>query len=342
MLHFQRAAKARGDFERPIQGVEMVLRLSRDIRHRGDSICQLVSVALDGMCCDTMVREILLAPGLRREHCDRLLAALARHEAEAVDPFLESQRVEYLRTRKLLWDYQHRTDVFDMKTLKDKYGAEGPLVFPFASLSLMWALQGTGDGHRLAREKLRLLREADVPGKRPAKSAEFARRVMSMTTEDLAEEVEVVNRVFAAILGSRGMTLLQRSRACDDPKVVEPLRETCVAVFFEPQEFVTISKVCLREETILRGTLCLVALRRWQLDHREPPKDLDTLVKAAGVKGVPIDPYCDQPLRTTVLEDVSVVYSVGPDGKDDGARTVWDFNPSHPGDIVFRLEPPRR
>jgi hypothetical protein len=108
-----------------------------------------------------------------------------------------------------------------------------------------------------------------------------------------------------------------------------------VVVFLEP-DFIP-AKVCLRYQAALRGTQCLVALRRWQLEHSQPPKDLDTVVKAAGMPGVPIDPYCDQPLRMTLLQGEPVVYSVGEDGKDDRAMADWRFG-SQPGDLLFRLQ----
>ena len=95
----------------------------------------------------------------------------------------------------------------------------------------------------------------------------------------------------------------------------------------------------LRAEATLRGTQCLVALRRWQLEHEESPQDLETLVKNAGMPGVPLDPYCDQPLRMTVIEGKPVVYSVGLDAKDDKALSDWQYG-QQPGDFIFLLEPP--
>jgi len=169
-----------------------------------------------------------------------------------------------------------------------------------------------------------------------------ARNKASLLAEALrGGEAEVLSRVYGAVLALGDRTMLERSRACKTSGLAEPLLETNVAVFFEP-DLGPCVHAFLRDETSLRGTQCLVALRRWQLEHREPPKDLETLVKAAGMKGVPIDPYSDQPLRMTMLENVPVVYSVGPDGKDDGARTVWDGHPDHPGDMVFRMEPATR
>ena len=112
-----------------------------------------------------------------------------------------------------------------------------------------------------------------------------------------------------------------------------------MAMFLEPN-FMWV-QACLRHQTVLYGAQCLIALRRWQFDHQEPPKDLETLVKAAGMKGVPIDPYSDQPLHMTALQGEPVIYSVGPDGKDDQATVVWDMIPGHAGDYVFRLAPPK-
>jgi hypothetical protein len=95
----------------------------------------------------------------------------------------------------------------------------------------------------------------------------------------------------------------------------------------------------LREEATLRGAQCLVALRRWQLQHRKLPDDLETLVKAVGMSDVPIDPYSGQPLRMTVIEGKPVIYSVGLDGKDDKALSDWQYG-GQPGDFIFRLELP--
>jgi len=316
----------RGDFDRSIQGIETVLRLSRDVRNKGGLIAQLVSVAMDGICCQEVIPDILLAPGLRPEHCDRLLAAMARHEAETPDPFVELYRTAYLEARNSHYDIQHGTGSFD-KGHMEKMGTRAPVDSPAARLRFFLQLGGTGG--RLAVEKY---------GRRPAqRMKEIERLVNSMTAEDYAREAEALSRVYAPVLALAGQTMLQRSRACSDPAIVEALRNTTVAVFLEPQ-FVFVQAL-LRDQAALRGTQCLVALRRWQLEHRGLPPDLDTLVKAAGMKAVPIDPYCDQPMRMTVLQGTPVIYSVGADGKDDKATVVWDLVPGHPGDYVFRLEP---
>ena len=162
-----------------------------------------------------------------------------------------------------------------------------------------------------------------------------------LADDDYVKEVDVLNRVYASILALADQPNLPR--AGDFETVIaplcEPLRETTLAVFLVSAAQSALMHAILREEATLRGTQCLVALRRWQLEHTELPRDLDTVVKDAGMPAVPTDPFSDQPLRMTVVKGKPVVYSVGPDGKDDKALFEWKGG-RQPGDLIFRLEPP--
>ena len=66
--------------------------------------------------------------------------------------------------------------------------------------------------------------------------------------------------------------------------------DTVFAGFLIPAEESIVDTI-RRGEARLRGTVCLVALKRWQLQHADAPSDLLALVKAAGLPRVPIDPY---------------------------------------------------
>jgi hypothetical protein len=91
----------------------------------------------------------------------------------------------------------------------------------------------------------------------------------------------------------------------------------------------------------IAGTRCLIALRRWQLDHHgQPPLDLLTMCKAAGINEVPIDEFSEvgNSLRFVMLDGEFVVYSVAKDGQDDGGELDWNFGMSA-GDWLFRLPP---
>jgi hypothetical protein len=63
-----------------------------------------------------------------------------------------------------------------------------------------------------------------------------------------------------------------------------------------------------------------LALRLYREEHGESPPDLNALVPSI-LKSVPVDPYTGKPLRYLKREKDGVVYSVGPDRKDDNLAT---------------------
>jgi hypothetical protein len=339
---------ARGNFERPIQGVETVLRLNRDLRPRGGDACQVFSVSIDNICCEETVPAILTTQGVTAEHCDRLLAALVKHEAEARDPFLESTRFQYVTDRIVLHDLQHHTDhsgMFDPQHMQEDS--------PFACLRVLSGIYS----RRLAREKYaaaipRLARQkyaAAIPQtpeealKHPlARGWSVDGKLIS--DDQYAKEVDAVNRVYKALLDLAERTNLERDRACATGTMADPLRDTTVAVYLEPHDGQqTILQPSKRAEATFRGTQCLVALRRWQFDHAQPPADLATLTRSAGMETIPTDPYTDQPLLMTTIQGQPVIYSVGPDGKDDrGLQAKWNQkSTTWQGDFAFHLPPPQ-
>jgi hypothetical protein len=288
-----------------------------------------------------LVPDILEARGITTRHCDRLLAALTRHEAEAIDPFLESQRAEYIRTRNLLYDFQHRTGFFGQEGYyKDRGGSRGskPFLFPLTSFVTLQEL-GSSTSRQLFTERYGNYVVSNGSEELSGKFKENWQRLLAMTDEDHAKEVEAVNRVWEAILGLENKTLAQRQRAVNSGSLLDPLRQTYVAGLFVRDH--AVHQAFFIHEAYLRGTQCLVALRRWQLENDQPPTDLQTVVKAAGMAGVPMDPYCDQPLRMTTIKGRPVIYSVGPDGKDEKAQKEWDLNRNTPGDLLFRLGVPQ-
>ncbi len=89
---------------------------------------------------------------------------------------------------------------------------------------------------------------------------------------------------------------------------------------------------------------CLVAVRRWQLNHAgQSPPNLLTACKVAGIQAVPVDEFSPtgEPLRFATIDGEFVVYSVAKDGVDDGAKLDWNYGQA-PGDWIFRLPPARQ
>jgi hypothetical protein len=91
-----------------------------------------------------------------------------------------------------------------------------------------------------------------------------------------------------------------------------------------------------RIEAERRCAVTALAVERYRRAHQRWPNSLDELTPVFLAK-VPSDPYDRRPLRLRRLEDGVVIYSVGPDGKDNGG--VLDRKYSHlvDKDIGFRL-----
>jgi hypothetical protein len=97
-----------------------------------------------------------------------------------------------------------------------------------------------------------------------------------------------------------------------------------------------------RGQASLRCAVAAVAAERYRRRHHRWPDTLDDLVKDGLLKTVFNDPFDGQPLRWRRFEQGPVVYSVGPNRKDDGGANIIQNTP--PGDdIGFRLfDPPHR
>ncbi len=345
MVWRTRRALAKGDFEQPINDVEMLLRLSRDLRPRANDVCQIVSLKLVGLYCRQIVAMILTTRGITAQHCDRLLAALVKHQSDARDSFVETVKNGYVNDRILLHDLHNHTGLFDPRFLKEEIGWRGPVDSAADCFDSMLKLRSSlrSPEGRLACEKYgstgklvdRLSRLG--PPIHPLVRGWSADGKL-LADNDYAKEVDALSFVCKSLLGVAGQTNRKRYRALADEAIVALLRKTDLAIFMDPWLFAPVIAASLRSEAALRGTTCLIAIRRWQMEHPTSPPDLAALVQTVGLKTVPLDPYTDQPLRMIIIQGQPVIYSVGWDGKDDRASIEWSFDPSKPrGDIVFRL-----
>jgi hypothetical protein len=92
----------------------------------------------------------------------------------------------------------------------------------------------------------------------------------------------------------------------------------------------------LRHAAVLEArqadAIVAIALTRYRLDHGKFPAKLADLVPEY-LDAIPIDPFDGNPLRSTFKENEWTIYSIGPDGKDDGGVPMQ--NDDSPGDIPF-------
>jgi hypothetical protein len=85
----------------------------------------------------------------------------------------------------------------------------------------------------------------------------------------------------------------------------------------------------------LRCAVVMVAVERFRQAHQRWPDALTNLVPRF-LAQVPLDPFDAAPLRYARREDGVVIYSIGPDGQDNGG--MLDTNPDKVGtDVGFRL-----
>jgi hypothetical protein len=300
----------RGHWDDAHHNIERLLRLSRDLRRRGAGVSQLVSVAIDGQAYEGPVKRLLAAPDLTAEHCDRLLATLVQHQQQAIDPVAEAMRNEYVTTRTVLHDLQHRTGEFDPRFMKEKMEIDsiGDLIGGLSSL-----------GHVMP-------------------SARIDAIVANMTDDDYAREIAKANELYRGVVALWDRPYQERARGIEAAESRIRLEETPITYLLVSGTMAI--EAFVRNQAQMHGTQCLVMLRRWQLDRPgESPPELELIVKAAGMTEVPDDPYGDGPLRMAQRGKEAVIYSIGKDGRDDQAQADWNHG-QQPGDFIFRMTTP--
>jgi hypothetical protein len=92
----------------------------------------------------------------------------------------------------------------------------------------------------------------------------------------------------------------------------------------------------------MRSAAVALACERYRLAHGKWPQRLAELVPAF-LQEVPTDPYDGQPIRFRRLSDGVVIYSVGPDGRDNGGALERISHRVQGKDVGFQLwDPPHR
>jgi hypothetical protein len=106
----------------------------------------------------------------------------------------------------------------------------------------------------------------------------------------------------------------------------------------------TIQIPFLRTRAHLRLLRAELALREYRERHAGYPPKLEGLVPQC-LTAVPVDPFSGQPLRYRRQGEGYVLYSVGPDGKDDGGTpsSSRSADATSKGDLVAgKLFPSRK
>jgi hypothetical protein len=102
-----------------------------------------------------------------------------------------------------------------------------------------------------------------------------------------------------------------------------------------------------RDRADLRCAMVMLAVERYRRVNNHWPEAMTDLIPAYLAK-IPLDPFDGAPLRYRRLDDGVVIYSVGPDGTDNGGKLAKD--PMKDGtdrgfrlwDVPKRRQPPKR
>jgi hypothetical protein len=288
----------RGEVAQPLHDLEVVLRLTRDLRPRGSLICQIIATSIGEIAMSQIIPALLASPALRDEHARRLIDLLRRHEAASIDGYQEGMRFEYIVLRHNLAIIEK-----DPRQISKVLGSPNP---------------ATGE------------RDANAEGL----AFNFQLQLM-LKPIAFAELNARIDEYFRDLLAF-DRPLAQWPREQLHPKRIwdAGLPREMAAILLPSGESLALFQA--RSALGLRAAECLIALRLWKSRSKELPKNLEAVVKAAGLPRVPIDPYSGQPIRMAIIDGEPVIYSVGRDGRDDGGRIDSDSD-RNPGDQTFRL-----
>jgi hypothetical protein len=102
-----------------------------------------------------------------------------------------------------------------------------------------------------------------------------------------------------------------------------------------------VSEIAYRGKMQHESTLTILALKRWRLEQGTYPQTLNELIANGFLKELPMDPYSDKPLVYKKTDDNFILYSVGPNFRDDNGEVAIEhgsprrWGTSQAGDIIF-------
>lgn len=328
------AARAldRGDVDGAVGQVRRMLRLSEDIRPRGAAIAQLVGAAFDAVACNIVLPRILAHPRLKTSQCEQLLKSLRDHEARIADSFATGVKAEYVMERVLIRVFEDR-----VRLTVDANGR---------------AIEKKLDDDGLARSFLELIGDITNPvdpSKRldPTKwndpaTLRAARAQIRSLNLNFSREHQALDEWAKLMFAAPSLPHAQRTRKVQallqrsDPRTVPAGRAPILFLIALPHPGNYVDATT-RDGVYVRAAQCLAAVKRWQLLHQGKLSGLAEMCRGAGLSRVPIDDFSGSPLKLAMIAGEPVVYSVGPDGDDDGGLKDAGLGRAADGDYLFRL-----
>ena len=330
-----------GDFSSPLEAVEMMLRLSRDLRKPNKS--GWVNANLEEMA-ESTIREMFLTTGMKVEHYDQLLSSLDRHIRELGDDTLSRLQGDYVYQRLFVYELMSHTGYFSRDRMRE-----------FAKKDTTSNLYGDSAESQFA--SLALFYLSCPNWSKPQENASKYREVFksAVANAELKREFRFIDELF-----KRNMELATKPFSERWAGTRQRNEGIWIGVELDMNNLY-LARVAIMDKTFvynltldrtkLHALKALVALRRWQIKHNGAiPTSLEQVMKDSGYPALPIDPFSNKPLLFTVLNGKPVIYSVGPNGIDEQAKIESKFvleqdwtlriktDPTQSkGDLVFRI-----
>jgi hypothetical protein len=323
----------RGEIEPAIGDIQRILRLGRDMRPRGAAIDQLVAAAFDMVACNILVPAILQHPATQVTHCDQLNALLRQHQAQMVDSFATGIEANYLMVRILIRAFEQgivlTTDANGRAVEKplDRDGRVRYFIKLYDSVT-----KPSDPSKRLDPRKLQdpqVLAKAaaqldslklNFPRERQAID-DWAKTMLALRTAPYPDRIRGAEAVLQRYVAPRG----------GDPS------ESASLFLMTNPDSRSLLHVSVNDPLYIGAAECLIALKRWEILRQGRLVSLSAVCRAANLPGVPIDGYSGAPLRLAMVSGDPVIYSVGPDGDDDGGLKDADLGRNPDGDFLFRF-----
>jgi hypothetical protein len=179
--------------------------------------------------------------------------------------------------------------------------------------------RGLGGGHLVPSASATLLEEEMGQGKESERP--IVRVTRSMLHVGREETIATINRIFDP---QQSLLRPHEKRARQVPTVREILqslpnhRYALVRVLVPDIDRVTESG--FRGKALHEATLTVLALQRYRREKGSYPATLAELKQAGYLDVLPADPYSDKPLSYKVADGSFMLYSLGPDFRDDGGE----------------------
>ena len=167
---------------------------------------------------------------------------------------------------------------------------------------------------------------------------------VSMVHAGRDETVAKANELYALQVSLMKMTPYQRE-ACDLKMPDEILSSMPKYKYFLVQLVMPastrVAEIMYRGKMQHESTLAGLALKRWRLEKDAYPQTLNELIASGFLKELPMDPYSDKPLVYKKMGDDFMLYSVGPNFKDDEGQVAMEhgrpakWGTAEAGDIVL-------